>query len=235
MFAGPNGSGKSTLKTILPAKYLGVYINPDEIEQKLHAAGELNLSEFGVFTDLQTVREFFQRSAFLQQIGMQRVSEMILFGEGKLTVPSSEINAYVASVIADFIRKQLLSIKADFTFETVMSSKDKVELMQQAQGIGYRTYLYFIATDDPEINITRVKSRVMQGGHPVPDDKVKSRYFRSLELLKEAIKFTNRAYIFDNSSDGKEINWFAEVTDASQLEFKTDFVPGWFKGCMLGF
>ncbi len=32
MFAGPNGSGKSTIKDIIPAEWLGVYINPDEIE-----------------------------------------------------------------------------------------------------------------------------------------------------------------------------------------------------------
>lgn len=37
MFAGPNGSGKSTLKTVLPPALLGVYINPDEIEQELRA------------------------------------------------------------------------------------------------------------------------------------------------------------------------------------------------------
>lgn len=35
MFAGPNGSGKSTLKSVLPPELLGVYLNPDEIEQKI--------------------------------------------------------------------------------------------------------------------------------------------------------------------------------------------------------
>jgi predicted ABC-type ATPase len=50
---------------------------------------------------------------------------------------------------------------------------------------------------------------------------------RSLDLLKEAIPFTNRAYIFDNSTH--EHIWLAEITDGHSLEMKTDLVPAWFK------
>ena len=32
MFAGPNGSGKSTFKSIIRPELLGIFINPDEIE-----------------------------------------------------------------------------------------------------------------------------------------------------------------------------------------------------------
>ena len=37
MFAGPNGSGKSTLKLYLDPHLLGIYLNPDEIEQETRA------------------------------------------------------------------------------------------------------------------------------------------------------------------------------------------------------
>jgi predicted ABC-type ATPase len=40
---------------------------------------------------------------------------------------------------------------------------------------------------------------VKTGGHDVPTDKVSARYYRSLDLLHEAVKHTNRTYIFDNS------------------------------------
>jgi predicted ABC-type ATPase len=33
MFAGPNGSGKSTFKSIIRPEFLGIFINPDEIEK----------------------------------------------------------------------------------------------------------------------------------------------------------------------------------------------------------
>jgi predicted ABC-type ATPase len=46
--------------------------------------------------------------------------------------------------------------RASLTLETVMSSPDKVQLLKQAQLLGYRTYLYFIATDDAEITDGRI-------------------------------------------------------------------------------
>jgi predicted ABC-type ATPase len=84
-----------------------------------------------------------------------------------------------------------------------------------------------VATEDPAINISRVQYRVKAGGHSVPEDKIVSRYQRSLDLLLEAVQFTSRAYIFDNSTH--EYIWLAEITDGHLLEMKTDQVPAWFK------
>ena len=62
---------------------------------------------------------------------------------------------------------KLLKVRQTFTFETVMSHPGKVALLQQAQQAGYRTYLYYVATDDPEINVSRVANRVALKGHDV--------------------------------------------------------------------
>ncbi len=97
---------------------------------------------------------------------------------------------------------------------------------QQAQKSGYRTYLYFIATQDPLINISRVKNRVKHGGHDVPQEKIISRYYKTLQNLSRAIKYTNRAYIFDNSSHQR--TYLAEITDAKTIEIKTPTIPQWF-------
>ena len=48
MFAGPNGSGKSTLKSVLPKELLGVYLNPDEIEDEIREQGFLDLNVHSV-------------------------------------------------------------------------------------------------------------------------------------------------------------------------------------------
>ncbi|MFZ3126227.1 MAG: hypothetical protein WA129_14225, partial [Acidovorax sp.] len=72
-----------------------------------------------------------------------------------------------------------------------------------------------------------VQYRVETGGHPVAEDKIRSRYVRSLELLPQAVSYANRAYIFDNS--GAEPVWVAEVTDGIEIEMKTDEMPAWFK------
>ena len=116
-----------------------------------------------------------------------------------------------------------------------MSHASKVELLAQAQAVGYRTYLYFIATDDPAINISRVRNRVGLKGHNVPADRIEQRYHRSLALLMAAIQHANRAYVFDNSvfNEDKKHTWLAEITEGRKLELNSDQIPAWFKHAVL--
>jgi predicted ABC-type ATPase len=229
MFAGPNGSGKSTLKRVLPPKLLGAYLNPDEIERELRANGRLDLAAYGVTLVTDEVQQFLRKSKLLINAGLAGVSEIAKVGEGHLTIDPDATNSYVASVVTDLLRQHLLAKRATFTLETVMSHPSKVDLLRQARETGYRTYLYFIATEDPTINISRVDARVKRGGHPVPEDRIVKRYHASLELLVDAIRSTNRAYIFDNSEEGQAHTWLAEVTGGRELEMKTSLMPAWFK------
>lgn len=227
MFAGPNGSGKSTIKSVIRPELLGVYINPDEIEQEISKQDFLDLEAFGVHTTREEVLAFFRKSTLLATQDLLEEVEFLSFGDGKLSFHNVEVNSYFASVAADFVRHKLLDAGISFTFETVMSSPDKVAFLQKAQHRGFRTYLYYVATEDPIINISRVRNRVRLGGHPVPEDKIISRYGRSLNLLMDAIRHTNRAYIFDNSRHYHI--WLAEITDGKMLEMKTDWMPVWFR------
>ena len=102
--------------------------------------------------------------------------------------------------------------------------------MRRALEVGYRRYLYYVATEDPLINVSRVRFRVQSGGHDVPEMKIISRYHRSLELLFEAIQSSSRAYVFDNSS--RQPIWIAEVTEGSVLEMRSELMPGWFKSAV---
>ena len=235
MFAGPNGSGKSVLKSYLPEPLLGVYLNPDEIEAGIKSSCYADLQSFGIQTTGEEVLLAFTGSMFLQEKGFSKAAEALSFVEGRLCFPSGLANSYFASVLVDFIRKKLLHARQTFTFETVMSHPGKVDLLQQAQQAGYRTYLYYVATDDPEINVSRVANRVALKGHDVPAEKIIARYYKSLELLIEAIRHTNRAYIFDNSTNNADSShtWLAEITDGRTLELKTHEVPAWFKHAVL--
>ena len=227
MFAGPNGSGKSTFKSIIRSELLGTFINPDEIEKEVRLYNFLDFGSYGLQTTKEEVLNFFINSSLLKSADLLNDAYSLRFNDGKLSFFNTEVNAYFASVAADFIRNKLIDCSKSFTFETVMSFPDKVELLRKAQLRGYRTYLYYVATEDPAINISRVRYRVRMGGHSVPEDKIVTRYKRSLDLLKQAIQFTNRAYIFDNSTH--EHIWLAEITDGYMLEMKTDQVPAWFK------
>jgi replicative DNA helicase len=107
-----------------------------------------------------------------------------------------------AQLIADKQRDECISAKRSFSFETVMSHPSKIEILVRAKEAGYTVFLYFVGTDDPQTNIERVALRVAQGGHAVPDDKVRDRWLRTMTLLQQAIRSSDRSYIFDNSVVG---------------------------------
>ncbi len=178
MFAGPNGSGKSTFKTMIRRELLGVYVNPDEIEKEIER-GFLDLEAYQVTAAEQEILKFFQESPLLERAGCLDETQFLRFNDNKLSFHDVGSNAYFASVAADFIRQKLIEHSKSFTFETVMSFPDKIELLRKAQFRGYRTYLYYVATKDPSINISRVRYRVSRGGHS--EAVLKLRFRRFLE------------------------------------------------------
>lgn len=225
VFAGPNGSGKSTIKDFLPPRLIYSYVNADELEKEAKGTGRLDLSPFEIKTTQADLRAFFVQHGLVQKAGMQEQAQLLTLVGQSVGLEGIDVNSYHAAALADFIRHQLLERKANFTFETVMSSRDKVEFIRLARSKGYRTYLYFVATEDPEININRVANRVSGGGHDVPRDRIIERYYRTLELLPEAIQETNRAYLFDNSGDRSVLQ--VEITDSEEAVFHVDQVADW--------
>lgn len=231
VFAGPNGSGKSTIHDLLRPEWIGVYVNADEIEKRLRGAGALPLDDFELVAspdELQTrLQTVMAASTLLRRHGLAQAAQAVAVdAQGTLRLPQAQANSYVAAVLADAIRRELLAQGSTFTFETVMSAPDKIDFMREARQRGWRTYLYFVATDDPEINISRVRLRVSQGGHDVPEHLIRSRYLRSISLLDEACSVAHRAYVFDNSGDAHEL--IAEIEDGERLTLHTAALPAWF-------
>jgi predicted ABC-type ATPase len=81
-----------------------------------------------------------------------------------------------AQRIADRQRSTCLAERANFSFETVMSHPSKIDLMREARMSGFHVVLYFVALDDPMLNVERVAQRVALGGHPVPKDRILARW-----------------------------------------------------------
>lgn len=231
MFAGPNGAGKSTMKTMVSPKLLDLYINPDELEKDARAQGCFDSAPFAITAGSEEISAFFRAHPLMRKSGLLPEVEKLRFCENKIECEDVVINSYFAAVWADFVRRKLLEKGASFSFETVMSSPDKVQLLERARELRYHTYLYYVATADPEINVSRVRLRVAQGGHDVPADKIEQRYYRSLDLLFAVIRHSNRAYIFDNSRS--DLRWLAEFAANEKWEAKVNHLPQWFKVAVL--
>jgi len=139
---------------------------------------------------------------------------------------SGEKPSYEAALIADYLRVKLIERGEKLSFESVMSHSSKLEVFDLAAKHGYKVYLYFICTESPEINIDRVKQRVLEGGHHVDDDKIEKRYYLTLNLLKEAVRKTYRSFLWDNS--GTESELILEVEGGSNITMITEnTTPHW--------
>jgi|GEM_PF-159980 len=240
IFAGPNGSGKSTMFAQIKEEYLspeqiGSYINPDEIEQSFNNDGSLNFSNFELNkVTSEILFTFLDNSSFLQSKVSEGHfppvnSETFKIIDNNLQIPQAYRDSYFASIISDFIRNQLMLNGNTLTFESVMSSRDKIDVLQKAKDLGYRVYLYYISTITPRINIERVASRVAQNGHNVTETKIISRYHKSLENLFDASKYCYRVYFFDNSKDLKLIAQLSTnvTTGYSEYTCEVDTIPDW--------
>lgn len=235
VFAGPNGSGKTTiiqalrnngesLKRKIP---LGVYVNADDIELVLSKTRKFSFRSLKVSCQSKEFLSFYAGHPLSLKTDIP--AEQLTMIRNVLSFPKkSTINSYIAAIIADFVRRKLLKKGISFSFETVMSHASKVEIMQHARNLGYRVYLYFVATEDPQINIGRVRQRSELGGHNVGEVQIKKRYYNSLDLMLDGVKLSHRAYIFDNS--GIRYEMVAEVTDGKQVNVVNPerAVPDWF-------
>ena len=231
ILAGPNGSGKSSVYEALAQNksfHWGVFVNADEIEKKLREEQYIDVPSYGV-EDLDWQKFQIDYQSFVDLKGGKCGVENLRYIDKKLFVLNPDlVDSYLACYVAMCIRNGLLLVKKDITFtiETVMSHESKLDFMRVARERGFRIYLYYISTSSPEINVGRVATRVIKGGHNVPEDKIKSRYERSLRNLHEAILLSDRAYIFDNSESSHQ--WIAEYDGATgELRYMAEEIPQW--------
>lgn len=117
-----------------------------------------------------------------------------------------------------------------FGFETVFSHRSNVDFLDGLKALGYVVHLYFVCTEDPEINVGRVRNRVQSGGHSVPEDKIRDRYYRSLALLTQSVRRYDRIVFFDNSFADQPGQAVGEILNAVESKLTLNprpYLPDW--------
>ena len=104
-----------------------------------------------------------------------------------------------AAILSTQMREDCIAENKSLIFETVLSAADKVDFVQRAKEKGYFIRLFFVGTESPMINASRIARRVMGGGHDVPITKIISRFSKSIANCCVVAKMVDRAYIYDNS------------------------------------
>lgn len=150
-----------------------------------------------------------------------RLPEIIVFagpnGSGKTTITrmARTIGVYInaddikrsslcsdleAAVKAEELREEMLEKGEDFTFETVLSTDRNLKLLKKAKEKGYFLRCIYVLTSDYKINIARVSMRKSMGGHGVPGEKIKSRYYKARDLIPELVEICDIVHIYDNTT-----------------------------------
>jgi predicted ABC-type ATPase len=102
--------------------------------------------------------------------------------------------------------KELLETDMSFAFETTAAGTNYVRHLKQAKSKGYAIDLTFLWLASPESAVLRVKERVRQGGHNIPEGSIRKRYFLGIKnLLTHYLPLADNASIVDNSLKTKKL------------------------------
>jgi len=105
-----------------------------------------------------------------------------------------------AAIKAESLREESVALHRGFTFETVLSTDRNLNLLCRAKKSGFFIRCIYVLTANPAVNVSRIKSRVANGGHDVPREKIFSRYKKALTLLPELVKVCDIMHIYDNTN-----------------------------------
>ncbi|MDP2093744.1 MAG: zeta toxin family protein [Hydrogenophaga sp.] len=75
-----------------------------------------------------------------------------------------------------------------FALETTLSGRAYAAKVQHWRALGYQVSLYFLQLPTAEMAIERVRLRVAQGGHHIPDDVVRRRFAAGLQQFENTYK-----------------------------------------------
>ena len=117
----------------------------------------------------------------------------------RTTLPRTFTIAAARQVLAS--AKDHIGKRESFAVETTLSGMHYLRMMVDARIRGFEVVLVYIGTENVDINLARIRNRVLAGGHDVPESDVRRRYERSFKSLPIAIERADHTILFDNSTE----------------------------------
>lgn len=118
-------------------------------------------------------------------------------------------------------------IEAGITFnqETTLCGKSVIRNIRKAKNEGYYIEIHYVGVDTVEIAKERVRYRVLNGGHGIPEKDIERRYVETFQNLKEIFKDCDLMAFYDNTV---EFRRFAIYENGKQIMISEE-VPNWFR------
>ncbi len=90
--------------------------------------------------------------------------------------------------------------------ESTLSGNGIIQRIIKAKTSGFHLIAYYVSLNDVELNISRIKQRVKNGGHHIAEDLVRKRYTSSKLNLEKVKGFFDQLFLLDNSEQFKIIS-----------------------------
>lgn len=122
---------------------------------------------------------------------------------------------------------EILSVTVDdpkdrpsFAMETVFSHESKLEIVRRCKALGYYVIVVHIGLSSADISVDRVALRVADGGHDVPEEKIRERFERNKQLIAQAVSEADLGLVYDNSVDGEPVKLELVVDEGQPTHIK---------------
>lgn len=113
--------------------------------------------------------------------------------------------AFMSGRIALKRLNQLIASEQSFSYETTLSSKTLWRIIHQTDASSTLIKLVFIALPSVETAIERVQTRVQQGGHHIPANVIKRRFYRGLHNFFYGYMEAVDEWVIYNGTEADEI------------------------------
>jgi len=166
----------------------------------------------------------FYKTSLLAERGIKFVNADLI--ARSIDPENPEIVSYEAAHVVERIRNEFLGKGISFCFETVFSHPSKIDFIAKAKAYGYQIILIYIHLSSLELNEARVSQRVMEGGHNVPPEKIRSRFPRTMKNVGIALHLVDEARLLDNSFYDRPFEEIAFVKKGRCI-WVVDPLPPW--------
>ena len=148
-------------------------------------------------------------------------------GAGKTTFYEAHLKEAFPIVVPP-IRHQrdaMLRERRSFAVEDLTVDTDFLESARQA---GYATKVFFISTEDPNLNVGRIVVRMSRGGQSLPLEAIPDSYEEAMKNLRNARRHADDLLVYDNTPNGRGHRLVARFI-AGDLVKTTNTPPEWLK------
>lgn len=115
-------------------------------------------------------------------------------------MPQPIANSHAWALGRDLLVKAIKK-KESFAFETTLGGNTITNLLIQAAEGGLQVKLWYAGLESVELNLARVKARVANGGHDIPEADIRKRWDSSRRNLIKLLPYLHSLRLYDNSAE----------------------------------